>query len=185
MQYHALITRVPLALTALRALLGPVLLSFACLIMALLSDYFDGVSARKLEIATSNLRRLDSVADTIFYLCATVAVGRLYPAVLWENRFSLAVLVLLEVGRYAFDLRKFGREASYHMWSSKIWGVLLFAAFVAVLGYGQDGVPVTLAIYWGIACDLEGLAISMKLDAWQADVPSLWHAFNPAHRKSA
>src|SRR4051794_22568805 len=110
MRYHALITRVPLALTALRALLGPVLLAFAmikpsqrafiaCLIMALLSDYFDGVIARRLEIATSNLRRLDSVADTVFYLCATVAVGWLYPAVLWENRFALAVLVLLEIGR--------------------------------------------------------------------------------------
>jgi hypothetical protein len=35
---------------------------------------------------------------------------------------------------------------------------------------------VALAIGWGIAADLEGLAISMTLHAWQNDVPTIWHA---------
>jgi len=38
------------------------------------------------------------------------------------------------------------------------------------------GWPVALAIFWDIAADLEGLAISMTLWKWQADVPTLWHA---------
>ena len=35
---------------------------------------------------------------------------------------------------------------------------------------------VLVAIFRGIAADLEGLAISMTLRKWQADVPTLWHA---------
>jgi CDP-diacylglycerol--glycerol-3-phosphate 3-phosphatidyltransferase len=89
---------------------------------------------------------------------------------------ALVVLAALEVARYAFDLARFGREASYHMWSSKLWGVLLFAGFLEVMVFDRVGVLAAAAIYWGIACDLEGLAISMVLTEWRNDVPSIVHA---------
>ncbi len=77
---------IPLALTLLRALLAPVVLlhgyfgglpeAFAvCLIAAFLSDYFDGVIARRLGVATPGLRRLDSAADSVFYLAASPSPG--------------------------------------------------------------------------------------------------------------
>ncbi|MDE2275704.1 MAG: CDP-alcohol phosphatidyltransferase family protein [Burkholderiales bacterium] len=180
-------TRVPLALTVLRALLGPVVLLQACagpapglfgacLIAAFLSDVFDGIVARRLGIATAGLRRLDSLADTVFYVAATAAVWRLHPEVIRHHAGALLVLLALELARYAFDLRKFGREAAYHMVSSKAWGIALFAGFYSVLVFGQDGVAVGLAIGLGIVADLEGLAISAVLPSWRADVPSIVHA---------
>jgi CDP-diacylglycerol--glycerol-3-phosphate 3-phosphatidyltransferase len=178
----------PLALTSLRALLAPVmvLLAFAwpsraafgaCLVAAFLSDVFDGIVARRLGIATPNLRRLDSIADSLFYVGALAAAWHLQPQALLEHRTGLILLVLLEAARYAFDLRKFGREASYHMWSSKLWGLALFAGFFSLLALGRTGWAVSAAVWLGIVADLEGLAISVVLRQWMNDVPSIVHAW--------
>jgi len=73
-----------------------------------------------MNVATPNLRRLDSVTDTAFYVCTAFAIWYLYPGVISQHVVSLAALVSLEAVRYIFDFRKFGREASYYMWSSKL-----------------------------------------------------------------
>jgi CDP-diacylglycerol--glycerol-3-phosphate 3-phosphatidyltransferase len=178
---------VPLALVILRLCLAPVLLATAllhpqrtvfaaCLLGALLSDYFDGVIARRLGVATPTLRRLDSITDSIFYVCALLAALITSYALVQPYFPALVVLLLIEALRYIYDIRKFGKEASYHMWSSKLWGLLLFIGMWSLLVLHRGGWPVALAIFWGIAADLEGLAISMTLRKWQADVPTLWHA---------
>jgi CDP-diacylglycerol--glycerol-3-phosphate 3-phosphatidyltransferase len=80
------------------------------------------------------------------------------------------------VSRYVFDAVKFGKEASYHMWSSKLWGVLLFLGFFSVLVFGKEGIFVHLAIYVGLLADTEGLMISFVLPQWKNDVPTIVHA---------
>jgi CDP-diacylglycerol--glycerol-3-phosphate 3-phosphatidyltransferase len=181
------VKQVPLALTLMRALLAPVVILLAihwpdklafgmCLVVAFLSDVFDGILARRLKVATPNLRRLDSMADTLFYVAATFAAWHLYPAVIKDHGVALAILAALEGARYMLDLWKFGREASYHMWSSKLWGITLFCGFFSLLALGRDGFAVDCAIYVGILADLEGLAISIVLKRWRSDVPSIVHA---------
>lgn len=184
--------RVPLLLTLLRAALAPVLVLLAlvnpapaafaaCLIAAVLSDYFDGVIARHLKIATPNLRRLDSSADSLFYLCALFAAWWLYPHALAERLAPLAILIGLEAIRYVFDYAKFRREASYHTWSAKLFGVTLFMGFFSLLVFASDGPLVSLAIYFGIVSAIEGLAISFVLREWRTDVPSIVHALRLRH----
>lgn len=179
--------RVPAALTGIRALLAPVVVYLAlrqpvpfafgaCLTAAFLSDVFDGILARRWGVATPGLRRLDSVADTLFYLAATFAAWHLHRPALTDRSVSLAGLAGLEFARYLFDLAKFRREASYHMWSSKLWGLALFAGFFSLLALGSDNAAVSAAVYVGILADLEGLAISVVMRRWQSDVPTLWHA---------
>jgi phosphatidylglycerophosphate synthase len=178
---------VPVLLTALRALLAPVVLLLAiyapkpgafavCLVAAFVSDIFDGVIARRLGVATASIRRLDSAADTLFYSACVFAAWRLYPAVITDRIWPLSVLVALEAIRYVLDFAKFRREASYHMWSSKLWGISLFVGFLSLLVFGFHGVLITLTIYLGIVADLEGIAISIILQRWQSDVPSFVHA---------
>ncbi|WP_295587304.1 CDP-alcohol phosphatidyltransferase family protein [uncultured Lamprocystis sp.] len=193
---------IPLLLTLLRAGLAPVLVLLAlfhpapwaiagCLILAVISDYFDGVIARRLNIVTDNLRRLDSIADSLFYLAALFAAWWLYPDVIYGHLRPLAVLIGLELLRYVVDFARFGREASYHLWSAKLWGVMLFLGFFALLVFAEDGLWVSLVIYWGILSDLEGLAISFVLREWRTDVPTLAHALRlrrgvgPESRRSA
>ena len=188
--------RIPLALTLLRALLAPVVVVLAlarplpwafgaCLVAAFLSDLFDGILARRLGVATPALRRLDSAADTLFYLAATFAAWHLHPDAIRGRAGMLAALVALELARYAFDAWKFRREASYHMWSSKLWGIALFAGFVALLAFDADGVLVDLAVLVGIVADLEGLAISAVMPRWQSDVPTIVHAWRLRRKAQA
>lgn len=178
---------IPLSLTLLRAALAPLMVYLAhyaprpawfaaCLVAALLSDIFDGVIARRLDVATPALRRLDSIADSIFYAAAIYVVWVLNPQVILDHLGPLALLLALEGIRYAFDFWKFRREASYHMWSSKLWGLVLFVAFFAVLVLDRAEPWVAAAIWLGILADTEGLLISAVLPNWKNDVPTLFHA---------
>ena len=196
MQIAPIVNRAPLALTLLRAGLAPVVALLAvfypspaafaaCLIAAVISDYFDGVIARHLNIATANLRRLDSIADSLFYLSALFAAWWLYPQALAERLGPLAILIGLEILRYVFDYAKFRREASYHMWSSKLFGVALFLGFFSLLVFASDGLLVTLTIYVGIVSDIEGLAISFVLRDWRTDVPTIVHALRLRRRAAS
>jgi CDP-diacylglycerol--glycerol-3-phosphate 3-phosphatidyltransferase len=179
---------VPITLTCLRGSLAPVVVLLAiaypspaafgaCLIVALVSDVLDGVVARRLRVATSNLRRLDSIADTIFYLSIGFASWYLHPTVIADHLVAVVALLALELTRHAFDIVKFGREASYHMWSSRLWGIALFGGSYSLLVLGSDGVAVTAAIYLGIVADVEGLIISIILPEWKNDVPTVVHAW--------
>jgi phosphatidylglycerophosphate synthase len=148
----------------------------ACLIIAFLSDVCDGILARHLKVVTPALRRLDSAADTLFYLAVALCIWHLEPQALRRRADLLAALLLLEVTRYALDALRFAREASYHTLSAKLFGLALFAGCFSVLALGKDNATLTAALWCGIFCDLEGIAISLTLRRWRTDVPTLWHA---------
>lgn len=184
---RSLLKRLPLLLTALRAALAPLMVLLAllhpvraafgaCLLTGFLSDVFDGIIARRLAVATPRLRRLDSAADTLFYLAVAVCAWRLCPQALTRRAGLLGLLLALEVARYLLDWLRFAREASYHSWSAKLFGVLLFAGCFALLARGSDNATLTAALWCGIFSDLEGVAITLTLRQWRTDVPTLWHA---------
>lgn len=159
------------------AFLYPRPLVFAVsLILGLLSDIFDGKVARRLGVATAKLRRLDSAVDTVFYSSAALCVYLLHEEFILKNLGLLIVLLALEILRYLFDWYKFRKEASYHMWSAKFWGLILFACFFGILVSDSENQIFTTALWVGIISDLEGLLISIILPNWQCDVPTFWHA---------
>ncbi len=143
----------------------------ACIVIEVVLDIFDGIVARRLGVATSLLRRMDSVADTIFYLAVLYCAWELHSGALRQRGWLLAALLCMEAVRYTFDYLKFHREAAYHMWSSKAWGLVLGAAVIALLGFNNAGWLLTLALVLGIVCDGEGLLISCLLCESVEDVP--------------
>lgn len=179
---------VVLGLTSLRLILGPALLWLVrggsaglpyvtlCL-LAFGSDYFDGVLARRFGVDSAPVRRYDSATDTVFFLCAAWSAWLLHAGLLRPFLWMATAVVALEAARLLFDLAKFRREAAYHAWSAKLWGLSLFAALVALMGFGRatPWVPVALAL--GVVADVEGLAISLVLPVWTHDVKSVWHAW--------
>ena len=177
----------PFWLVTLRLLLGPgvVLLSLhhrrgfwlvVPIALALISDIYDGRIARDYGVATANLRRYDSVADTTFYVCVAVSAWILERELLIAVAKLLIAIALLEAFRYLFDFLKFRREASYHMWSAKLWGLFLAASASGLLGWSIAGTLLRVTLIIGIISDLEGLAISMVLPRWAHDVPTIFHA---------
>jgi len=178
----------PLALTTIRVVLAPLILFWAgngraglpyifCLIIAFVTDYFDGVMARKLGVATAAVRRYDGAADIIFYGAAFLAVWLVYPEVVQQNWPGLALVAGLEAVRITTDIIKFRREASYHMWSAKVWNITLFAALTGLMGFGISGWLFQLPIAVGIVTNLEGMAATLLLPTWTHDVPTLFHAY--------
>ena len=176
--------QIPWVMSAGRALLGPVMIAGeACgwsgvmtawlVVTALVSDIFDGVLARRWQCDTAGVRLFDSMADTVFYVCAAIALWIGVPQVWRANAGLLAVLVGLEVARYGLDFAKFGKPASYHSYLAKLWGLVMASAVVMVFASGRTSVLIPLALGLGIACDLEGLAMSLMLPVWRKDVKTL------------
>jgi phosphatidylglycerophosphate synthase len=179
---------IPVLLIALRALLGPITLLAVCwnvsagvlvamLLLGFISDVFDGVIARKLNIATAALRRADSLVDTIFFVCMIVAAWISHPSALNPWWLAIAAIAGLEVLRTILDVWKFGREAAYHMWSAKLWGVSLVLALGEIFLTGQAHVILPIAIIIGIFTECEGLLASLLLSEWHHDVPTILHAW--------
>lgn len=85
----------------------------------------------------------------------------------------LAAVLALECIRYIFDLRKFGKSASYHSYLAKAWGLTMAIALIAVCALDAGKVLLGFALVLGILCDLEGLVMSGLLPRWQHDVKTI------------
>jgi phosphatidylglycerophosphate synthase len=164
---------IPIAAARLRA---PEVWLGAMIAAGFLSDIYDGVLARRWGTATAALRIADSAADTVFYVGVLVAVVERHWPVIHARLWLLAVLLGLEATRVVFDWVKFGRMASYHSYASKAWSALLVLATIALLCFDRGFWLTTVAIAWGILCDLEGLAMSALLPRWTHDVKNLRRA---------
>jgi CDP-diacylglycerol--glycerol-3-phosphate 3-phosphatidyltransferase len=164
---------IPLAASRVRA---PEAWLGAMIAAGFLSDIYDGVLARRWGTATAALRIADSAADTVFYVGVLVAVVERHWPVIHARLWLLVVLLGLEAIRVVFDWVKFGRMASYHSYASKAWSALLALATVALLCFNRGFWLTTVAIAWGILCDLEGLAMSAVLPRWTHDVKNLRRA---------
>ncbi len=177
-------TAIPWAMASGRAALGPVLavgakcqwngLALAGIVLAaLVSDIFDGVLARRWGCDTAAVRLFDTLADTFFYGWTAVALWWFAPEVWREHAGLLVAVLMLETLHFGFDFMKFGRPASYHSYLAKSWGLVLASAVLGVFALGRSNGLVPVALWLGIVCKLEGLAMSVMLREWQRDVKTL------------
>lgn len=83
-------TWLPFALVYLRGLLIlPIVLILVgqlndiwllvCLFVGLISDIFDGIVARRMGVATTKLRRADTIVDTFFFSAIVIAAWITHP----------------------------------------------------------------------------------------------------------
>lgn len=170
------LTLVRLALAPLVVLLGwtgaPGWTVAIALVGGLASDVLDGVVARRTGRATAALRRLDSTVDTVFYLAVAAAAWLLFRAAVRPVLGWVALVVATELLTNLASWLRFGREASYHSWSAKVFGLCLFAAMVTLFLSGSAALVVP-AVVVGLASHAENLAITATLPGWRHDVPSL------------
>ena len=175
---------IPWAMTAGRAAMGPVLAVAAAngwnggvlagmVVVALLSDIFDGVLARRWGCDTAAVRLFDSMADTFFYLFVGWALWIVRPEVWRANAGLLAAVVGLEAFRFGLDFVKFGKPASYHSYLAKTWGLTLAVAVVASFIAGNADMLMKVALGVGVANLCEGIVMSVMLPVWCRDVKTL------------
>lgn len=177
----------PIALLILRFLLGPLLLIDALdgktglyfvvgMVVALLSDVFDGMIAKRLGVATSRLREADSWVDTFFYLCVLGSAWLAYRDIVLVFAVPIGVMLGAQLLSLMTDWLKYRRFASYHAYSARAAGLALVAAAVALFGFGSAGWLLWLAIGLAILSHLEKVIITLLLPRWTHDVRSAGHA---------
>ena len=177
----------PVCLVASRVLLAPVAIWMAIegfprwlwllqMALATLSDVYDGKLARRFGTVTPGLRQADSIADTVYALAVCASLYIAEPEIVMSHLVGIALVIGLEAARYPLDWFRFGRGASYHAWSARIFGVSLIVAVFFAMGF-SIGVPfLWIAFGIGVLSELEGIAISLVLPRWTHDVPHLGHA---------
>jgi CDP-diacylglycerol--glycerol-3-phosphate 3-phosphatidyltransferase len=152
-------------------------LVFAYLLVALLaSDWLDGKLAIWLRQRTVFGARLDSAADAAMY--GALLFGMLWLE--WEFLVREWKWVTAALGSYALTtlagLMKYRRIPSYHTRAAKTSWLLVGIAAVAMFTVDAAW-PARLALGVVTVTNLEATVMTAILPEWQADVPSLWHAW--------
>jgi phosphatidylglycerophosphate synthase len=172
-----------------RALLAPVAIWIAVaglpaalwmgqFVVATVSDWFDGKLARRWGTATSGLRQADSIADTIYAFGITISLWISHPDIIFAHRWGICLVIALELLRYPLDWWLFGRGASYHALSAKLFGVSLLVAVTTIVMFDYAGPFLWISLFVGLVSELEGILISLVLPKWTHDVRSLKSAID-------
>ena len=138
------LVHLPSILVGLRFVIAPLLVvdaldhqtSLAFLIgyiIAVFSDIFDGIIARRLQVSTIQLRQADSWADICLYLCVAISTWLVYPQVLRDFQVPLLLGVAAQLSLFSLSLIKFGKFPSFHTYSAKIWGLTLLILLAKVI----------------------------------------------------
>ncbi|MBE9140047.1 CDP-alcohol phosphatidyltransferase family protein [Nodosilinea sp. LEGE 07088] len=182
-----LISALPAALVVFRFMAGPYLLLDAwnghsssgfvpVFVLAVLSDIFDGIIARRLNVVSSFLREADSRADLCLYLCVLASIWQVFPDVVGGFALPLGITALAQGLQWGASLIKYGRLASYHSYSAKIWGLSLAVATIALFGFGYAGVTFWATLVIGTLHNLEEVAMTLILPRWTFDVVTIQKA---------
>jgi CDP-diacylglycerol--glycerol-3-phosphate 3-phosphatidyltransferase len=179
--------RLPVLCIMYRFLAGPVLLwaagqnsrvvFVAVFVLAVVSDIVDGMIARRLNVVTAALREAYSRADLCLYLCVIGAIWQVYPEVLQEFWLPLAIAIAAQCLQWLTGLVKYGRLASYHSYSAKLWGVTLAIATVSLFAFDYAGIPLLTTLIIGVLHNLEEVAMTCILPTWSYDVKTLQAAW--------
>lgn len=175
---------VPAGLTALRLVMGPAMVAVAyamgergrgvlvaMLCVGMVSDFADGIAARRLGVQSLGLRRFDSRTDVVFWACALWCVWVLSPGLVREYWWLVFGLVALHAAASAFAWARSRDELAVGSYLAKAMGVLVFAAFVQLLWSGRVGVVTWVMAGWVVAAELDVIAIAAiapQSGAWSA-----------------
>ena len=176
----------PAALIGLRFILGPFLFIctvrelgpgaiLATLLLAMLSDIFDGVIARRLGIATAGLRVMDSRADAWFFVWVGASCWSADRSIVLSCWLPISLEIAQQVFSYAYDLIRYRRITSLHTYATKLWAFALYLAVAGILAF-HTGVLVWVTWVIGLISFIDAFAIKLILPGWQHDILSNFHA---------
>jgi len=181
--------KIPVALIYARLLTGVCVLLLSILridhynviavvlfVTGLLTDIFDGIIARRLNVSSEKLRRMDSNVDQVFFVLVAVATYIQCKAFFYNNYIMLFILLGTEALTYVVSFIKFKKEVATHAIASKVWTLILFATLIQIMLACKAPVLFQWCFYAGMVSRLEIIAILLFLRKWTNDVPTVYHA---------
>jgi CDP-diacylglycerol--glycerol-3-phosphate 3-phosphatidyltransferase len=176
--------QLPNLISAGRLVAGPVLIGLALahveggfrwlLIAALVSDIADGWIARSLGLQSKLGAMLDSAADVVTLISATIGIAVFHPEVLREHAVGCGAVLggWIVISLLAF--LRYGRLSSFHTYASKAAGYALGFFLAALFLWGFVAPLFYLALVMSLSASVEELALLWFLPQWRADVRGLW-----------
>ncbi|MFP8894034.1 CDP-alcohol phosphatidyltransferase family protein [Chryseobacterium sp. EZn1] len=182
-------SKIPVILIFARLIIGFIIISLSLikvenyqiiaavlLSIGLLTDIFDGIIARYLDVSTQKLRRLDSTVDQIFFISVGVATYIQCPVFFETHVYKISILAGAEALIYLVSFLKFRKEVATHSIGAKIWTLLLFGTLIQVILQCQSVILFNLCFWVGLLTRAEIIAILFILKTWTNDVPSVFHS---------
>jgi phosphatidylglycerophosphate synthase len=146
------------------------------MVLGLLSDIFDGIIARRLNVSSPALRRLDSGVDQFFWLSILAGCYIICPHFFNDNGLKISILIIMEAACYAISYIRFGKEVATHAISSKFWTLVLLATMIQVTATCSSVILFNICFYLGIATRMEIIAMLLIIKQWTNDIPTVYHA---------
>lgn len=160
------------------AMLGIEYRTWICILMivGLLTDIFDGIIARKLNISSVSLRKLDSIVDRFFWLMILASCYILYPEYIKSLLPFVGIILLFEAIVFGISFVKFGKAPSPHNLISKAWGISVAIAFGVIILTGTSQAAFYTMFGLAILSRTDSALIYLILRTWDHDIPSFYHA---------
>jgi len=167
------------------ALHAPIWIPAALIPLALASDIFDGILARRWGIASTRLRRADGWADLCFVLSYTAFCLLFRQETLAPYAMPIAGLALLKLAATTQDFLRYGRGAAFHFWSAKLWALPYYALLFELIA--DTG---TAWFFWptfimGLIAIAEEMVAVRLIPVWMHDQPHILAALRAARKAQA
>lgn len=142
--------------------------------LGLLTDIFDGIIARSLNVSTQKLRVLDSNVDQFFWITTIFAIFYLNQDFIKANYGWILIVLFLEFSAYMLSFLKFKKSIATHSFLAKIWTLSLLGFLIDLCLNSWSIVPFIVCISLGFLSRVEIILIILKLKNWTTDVPSVF-----------
>jgi CDP-diacylglycerol--glycerol-3-phosphate 3-phosphatidyltransferase len=146
------------------------------LIAGILSDVFDGVIARKLNMSTEKLRKWDSNVDVVFLVSSILSAGLFAPDVVGEKTLYIWSIVGCELLMYVVCLVRFQKLPSNHAYSAKLFAVSICICLTLLFVTGSWSGIFEVMYALGILSYIDNLLILLLLREYKVDTKGFWKA---------
>lgn len=141
-------------------------------ILGLLTDVFDGIIARKLNVSSEKLRVWDSNVDQVLWLSVIASAFCLNFSTVKPLALPIGILLVMEGLTYIISYVKFKKTITTHSILAKIWTLSLLTFLVELILYSTTN-TFYICFWSGVISRGEIILIILTLKEWTTDVPSL------------
>lgn len=171
--YSRILIGIFIGLLAVLKTNNPSILIVILMTLGLITDIFDGIIARKLNVSSEKLRVWDSNVDQFFWLMVIGSIFYLNITFVKENSIWISIIVLLEFICYLVSFIKFKKSIATHSILAKIWTLSLLGFLIDLVLNNTSRIPFIICIGLGIISRIEIILIIIKLKKWATDIPSI------------
>jgi phosphatidylglycerophosphate synthase len=180
----SILRQIPNSISVARIIATPVLvvLAFAqlqeafkwLLLVAFISDIFDGLIARSFSMTSTLGTRLDTMADSLLWLAAIAGIWQFYPELMTDHWLAVTLMIGFWIAEHLVALLRYGRLTSFHTEITRISAYVVAVFVMSLFFWGVQPWLLYIAASIGVLGSIEELLITFLLPEWTANTRGLY-----------